>query len=489
MLRVPSRPLAPLSEDQVEALHRASLRLLEEVGVEMLDARALDVLAEAGAAVDRPAQRVRIPCELVMEAVSRAPARFTLHARNPQRNVEVGGDAMILAPVGGPMMVEDPEKGRRDGSYADQLQFIKLTHHSRLLDVTYRCVEAMDLPPLTRHLDYLYGAARYSDKPIGVMSLDAGSAQDCLAVASLLFGDEVDLRRRPALLGGVNVDSPLRFSRETLEALLAFARAGQPLKITPFVLTGVMSPVTPAGALVQQNAEVLAGVTLVELVNPGAPVLYGSFGAGADMRSAAPLFGTAEGILMEIVAGQLARRYHLPHRGMGLVTTAPTGGAQAALEKMNCLWSLTLSNVQFLLHAAGWLEGGLTASYEQFVLDLEMLEGMERFLAGIPVDDETVALGTIAQVGPGGSFLMADHTLAHHRGSLRRSPLLETRSYEAWRAEGFPTISGRANSLWPEWLKQYQEPSLDPALEEAIREYVERRKRGEPSTAPPAVRG
>ncbi len=484
MLKVPSRPLTAISEDQLEVLHQASLRLLQEVGVEMLDGRALEILAQAGATVDPSAQRVRIPADLVTRSLSQAPARFTLHGRNPLRAVEVGGDAMVLAPVGGPMMVEDPEIGRRPGSYADQLQFIKLTHQSRLLDLSYRCVEALDLPPLTRHLDYLYGAVRYSDKPIGVMSLDAAGAQDSLAVASLLFGGDVDLRRRPALLGGVNVDSPLRFSRETLETIVAFAEAGQPLKITPFVLTGVMSPVTPAGALVQQNAEVLAGITLAEVVNPGAPVLYGSFGSGADMRSAAPIFGSSEGVLMEIAAGQLARRYQIPHRGMGLVTTAPTGGAQAAMEKANCLWTLTLSNVDFLLHAAGWLEGGLTASYEQFVLDLEMLETMERFLAGIPVNEETVALDTIAQVGPGGSFLMADHTLAHYRDALRLSPLLESRSYEAWQAEGAPTLTGRADSLWRSWLEEYQEPALDPAIEEAVREYVDRRKRGE---IPPAV--
>ncbi len=487
MLRIPSRPLTVISEDQVETLHQASLRLLEEVGVEMLDGRALDLLASRGATVDWPAQRVRIPSQLVTKAVAEAPARFTLHARNPHRSVEVGGDAMVLAPVGGPMMVEDPEKGRHHGSYADQVQFIKLTHHSRLLDMTYRCVEALDLPPLTRHLDYLSAALRYSDKPTGVMSLDAASARDSIALVSLLFGGEGGLRGRPAVLGGVNVDSPLRFSRETLEALLVFAQTGQPLKITPFVLTGVMSPVTPAGALAQQNAEVLAGITLAQLVNPGTPVLYGSFGTSADMRNALPIFGGAEGVLMEIAAGQLARWYHLPHRGMGLVTTAPTSGAQASLEKANCLWSLTFSNVQFLLHAAGWLEGGLTASYEQFVLDLEMLETMERFLDGFPVDEEALALDTIAQVGPGGSFLMADHTLAHHRQSLRLSPLLESRTFDAWQAEGAPTLSRRAGSLWTEWLNRYQEPTLDPALEEAIGEYVERRKRGEPAPIVPVA--
>ncbi|MHB1162039.1 MAG: trimethylamine methyltransferase family protein, partial [Chloroflexota bacterium] len=271
-------------------------------------------------------------------------------------------------------------------------------------------------------------------------------------------------------------DSPLRFSRETLETIFAFAGAGQPLKITPFILTGVMSPVTPAGSIAQQNAELLAGVALAQMVNPGSPVLYGSFGSSGDMRSGSPLFASPEGVRMEIAAGQLARRYRLPHRGMGLVTSSPTCDPQAAMEKMNCLWGLTFSNVQMLLHAAGWLEGGVTASYEQFVLDLEMLASMERFLEGFRVDDESMALETVAQVGPGGSFLMADHTLANHRDAVRLSPLAESRPYDGWQAGGAPTLLERANALWKEWLRQYQSPSIDPALEEAVLEYVKRRK-------------
>ncbi|MGE5618344.1 MAG: trimethylamine methyltransferase family protein [Sphingomonadaceae bacterium] len=481
MLKIPSRPLAALSEDQVEVIHLASLRLLEEVGVEMLDDRALDLVEGKGALVDWPARRARLPRELVMEAVARAPERFTLHGRDPNRSVEVGGDGMVLVPVGGPSMVSSMDEGRRPGSYADQVRFIQLTHQSPLLDLTYRCVEALDLPATTRHLDFLYAAIRYSDKPLGVMGLDGAGAEDALAVAALLVGGEVALRGRPAVLGGVNVDSPLRFSRETLEAIVAFAGAGQPLKITPFILTGVMSPVTSAGSLAQQNAEVLAGVALAELVNPGTPVLYGSFGSSGDMRSGSPLFGNPEGVQMEVAAGQLARRYRLPHRGMGLVTSSPTCDAQAAIEKMSCLWGLTLSNTHMLLHAAGWLEGGVTASYEQFALDLEMLASMERFIEGIRVDGESLALDTVAQVGPGGSFLMSDHTLANYRDALRISPLVESRPYDGWQAEGAPTVLERANALWKEWLRQYQPPPIDPALEEAVLEYVRRRKAAHPS--------
>ncbi len=471
--------MSVLSDDQLEAVHLASLRLLQEVGVEMLDSRALDLLATFGAEVDWTSKRVRMAPEMVTDAIGRAPARFTMHSRNPERAVEIGGNAMVLAPVGGPAMVTDVDSGSRPGTYADQVNFIKLSQHARLLDMAYRCVDAQDLPAATRHLDYLYAAFRYSDKPLAAMSLDADGAMDSLAIAGLPFGGAGKLAGRPVVMGGVNVDSPLRFSRETLETILIFAGAGQPLKITPFILTGIMSPATLAGSLAQQNAETLAGIALAQLARPGTPVLYGSFGTYADMRAAVPVFGSPEGIMLEVAAGQLAARYRLPHRGMGLVTSSPIPCFRAAMEKMNCLWGLTFSNVQFLLHAAGWLDGGLTAGYEQFVLDLEMLEDMERFLGGFPVGAEALAIDTVAAVGPGGSYLMTEHTLAHYRDGLRTSSLMEVGLAEDGEGGNSEPILQRANALWKSWLEDYQEPPLDPAIEEAARSYVDRRKRGE----------
>ena len=463
--------------EQIERIHLASLRILEEVGVQLLDERALKLMSAVGAEVDWSDKRARMPRELVMSAVAKAPSWFTVHGRNPRRHVEIGGGSMALAPVGGPCMVSSLDGGRRPGTFADQVNFIKLTHGSRLLDITYRCVEAHDLPAASRHLDFLLAAMLYSDKPLGAMSLDAVAAVDALKMAGMLLGGMDRLRDAPAVLAGVNVDSPLRFSKETLETILAFASLRQPLKITPFVSTGVMSPVTPAGALTQQNAELLAGVAIAELAGPGTPVLYGSFGTRADMRTATPVFGGPGGVMMEVAAGQLARRYHLPHRGMGLVTSSPCVDSQAAMDKMNCLWGLSLSNVDLLLHAAGWLEGGLTASYEQFALDLEMLEYMERFQGGLKVDDNALAFDAIAQVGPGGNYLMADHTLACHREFAGISPLLETRPWDVWQSAGAPSMLQRAHDLWTDKLNQYLQPPLDPGLEEALREYVTRRKR------------
>ncbi len=479
MLRVCARPLSALADEQVEQIHRASLGILEEVGVEICGEEALALLARAGAEVDEATRRVRLPRGLVETALRTAPRRFTLQARNPARSVEVGGESIALFPVSGPTMARDLVGGRRRGTYGDLVNFVKLAQQSPLLDAAYRCVEAADLPPATRHLDYLHAVIRYTDKPVLAVGPDATQARDALALAALLFGGYERLRRQPSVMIVVNVDSPLRFGAETVATIVAFARAGQPVQITPFVLPGIMAPVTTAGALAQQNAENLAGITLAQIVNPGVPVVYGSFAVETDMRTAAPVFGTGRGVLLEVAAGQMAQRYGLPHRAMGLLCTARTPDAQAAWEKMNCLWALALSHTHVLPHAAGWLEGGLTADYEQFVLDLEMLAGLAAFLAGFPVDAESLALETIAAVGPGGNYLMAEHTLAHYRQVSHLSPLVDSRAYDAWWGDGARSPLQRANALWRRRLTEYEEPPLDPGLHEAVRDYVRRRQRGE----------
>lgn len=471
-LTIPSRPLRTLSNDQVESIHEASLRILEETGILVQSECGLDLLARAGAEVDRSTQWVRLPRELVLKAISLAPQRFTLYARNPARNVEIGGDQLVLAPVGGPVMVSDRDYGRRSGTYVDQVNFIKLAQQARVLDMPYRCVEAMDRHPNTRDLDYLYAAIRYSDKPLAVMSLNAQAARDCLAMAAIVFGGPEAMAGRSVILGGVNVDSPLRFSETTVEHLFAFAEAGQPISVTPFAMPGVMSPASLGGALAQQNAEALAGIVLVQLIRPGAPVVYGSFSTVADMRTTAPVFGTAEGMLMEIAAGQLAERYRLPRRGLGMVTTTHFVDAQAGWEKMNCLWTLAMSNTHLLIHAAGWLDSGMTASYEQFAIDLEMLASFERFLKGFDVDDVPLAVEDVAKSGPTGSYLLSERTLSAYREIARISPLVDSRSFDAWSAEGAPTLYNRANPLWKKWLVEYEDPGLDPAIDDALRAYM-----------------
>ncbi|MHB1130985.1 MAG: trimethylamine methyltransferase family protein [Chloroflexota bacterium] len=465
-----------LGPPALDAVHAASLRILAEVGVELLDRECLALLRQHGARVDEDLHRVYLPTELVEWAISQAPSRFLWEARNPQRSVEVGGDSLVLVPVGGPSMVYDLERGRRPGTYEDQINFIKLAQTSDLLDAAYRSVEANDLPPATRYLDYLYAAIRYSDKPLSVMTLGEQSARDSLALAGLVLGEEPGSSGRCLLLGSVNVDSPLRFSAETLRALLLFARAGQPLLITPFILPGVLSPATMAGALAQQNAENLAGVTLTQLAHPGTPVVYGSFAAHVDMRCAAPVFGGAEPALMEVAAGQLAARYGLPHRGMGLVTTSRESDAQAAWEKMNCLRTLAFSNTHLLLHAAGWLEGGLTAGYEQFAFDLEMLDSLRRFLGGMVVDEHTLGLDAVAQVGPGGSYLLTDHTLANHRESCRLSPLVDARPAGPCDDPDSHSLVRRAHRVWRRYLSEYEEPALSSSLHGEIVRFIERRK-------------
>ncbi len=478
MLRVRTRPLRVLSEEQVEEIHEASLAILERVGVEVHGEEALPLLVRAGAEVEATTRRVRLPRGLVETALRSAPSRFTLHARNPARDIDIGGDCIALLPTSGPAMVHSLEGGRRSGTIDDLVNFVKLAQWSPLLDAAFRCVEPVDLPPATRHLDYLYAAIRYSDKPLLAVGPGAVQARDALALAALLAGGAERLRQRPSVAIVVNVDSPLRFSAETVATIIAFARAGQPLQITPFVLPGIVAPVTPAGALAQENAEALAGLALAQIAHPGAPVVYGSFAAETDMRSAAPLFGTGQGVWLEVAAGQLAQRYRLPHRGMGLLCTAAVPDAQAAWEKMNCLWSLAFSHTHVLPHAAGWLEGGLTAGYEQFVLDLEMLNGLAAFLGGYSVDPESLALETIADVGPGGSYLLTEHTLANYRRVSCLSSLIGCAG-DAGAEADLRSLWQRANALWRRWLAEYAEPPIDPGLHEAVRDYVARRRRGE----------
>lgn len=482
-LRIPHRPLAALSEEEVERVHRASLRVLSRTGVEVLDAESLSLLDEAGAEVDWPARRVRLPDGLVERLLAQAPPTFTLSGRNVERDFVVGGEQLVLIPTGGPTMVSDLVRGRLPGTHAEQVNFIKLGQHSKLLDSAYRCVEAHDLPPAHRHVEFLSAVTKYSDKPLVVPTIDVEGAFDNLAVAALVRGGVESLRRRPGVMTIVNVDSPLRLGTTAAKTIVAFARAGQPVQITPFILPGVMSPVTPAGSLVQQNAENLAAIALAQAAAQGAPVVYGSFATQTDMRTASPVFGGGESVLLEVAAGQLARRYNLPHRGMGLVTTAHVADASAAWEKMNCLWGLALSNTHVIFHAAGWLEGGLTASYEQFVFDLEMLANLGAYAAGLVLDDASLALDTIAEVGPGGNYMLADHTLANFRLASFFSSLVDSRSYDSRLSNGGQTLLERAHTTWNCWLAEYEEPPIDPGVYEAVRDYVTRRERGEASRA------
>ncbi len=469
-------PLEILDPEQVEQIHQASMTILEEIGLDFLDDEALDILARAGAKVDRDARHAWMDRELVLEAVSQAPSSFTWHARNPARSLVLGDRALVFAPNGGTVFVQDLDRGRRPGTLADYEALVKLTQMCNLLHTAgEQLVVPHDVPVPLRHLERLRLAVTLSDKVLMEAAHGRVIPQDALAVARLVFGGELP-PDGPVIGGVINVNSPLRYDGRMLGGLISYARAGQVTIITPFILAGVMGPVTLAGALAQQNAEALAGIALAQLVRPGAPVIYGGFTTNADLRSGAPAFGTPEGAWAILAGGQMARRYGLPYRGSGTLNTSKLPDAQAAAETLWALWPTVLAHTHFVLHAVGWLEAGLTVSFEKFLLDAENLAMFHRFLQGFPVDEEGLALASIRAVGPGGHHLDTAHTRARYTTAFYQPFLSDRQPFESWQEAGALDAPARANRLWKALLAQYEPPALDPGLAEALEAFIARRK-------------
>jgi trimethylamine--corrinoid protein Co-methyltransferase len=475
-LRSPLPPLELLSPGQIERLHQASLYLLENVGLEFLDLEALDLWEKAGVKVDRAARRAWPDRGLVMEAVAKAPPAFTWRARNPARDVLIGGNALAFGPNGGMAYASDLDNGRRPGALADYENFLKLSQMCNVLHFAcWEQVTPQDVPINIRHLRRLASAIQLTDKPLMEAAHGRVIAADNIALARIAFGDA--LPEGPIIGDVINVNSPLRYDARMLGGLITYARAGQASFITPFILAGAMSPITMAAALAQQNAEALAGVALTQIVNPGAPVIYGGFTTNVDMKSGSPAFGTPEGAWALIVGAQLARRYRLPYRGSGSLTTAKVPDAQAAWETQWSLWPCVLAHANLIMHAVGWLEGGLTASFEKFIIDVEALAMFYHFLDGFTIDEDALALDMIARVGPGGHHFDTPHTQARYRTEFYQSFLSDRLGYEAWAAAGGRDAARRANAIWKELLAQYEPPPLDPAIREAVLDYTARRER------------
>jgi trimethylamine--corrinoid protein Co-methyltransferase len=484
--RNPLPPLDLLSPEAEEKVHRASLRLLAEQGLVFEEARALDLFRKAGQKVDDSEQRVRFDADFVMETAARAPSRFTLHARDPEWNVTLGDDSVVFAPVSGPPFVADGERGRRDGTLPDQNDLVRLAETLDVLHHGTPEVACKDLPVESRHLDILRDQIRFSRKGMIGDAWSTVRARDHITMMGILFrgldgahggGDPRDaIRHRATLIGIINSNSPLRYDTPMLEGLMEYAEAGQVNIITPFIMAGATSPVTLAAAVAQQNAEALAAVVLAQLVRPGAPCVYGSFLTGLEMRTGAPGFGRPEAALGILSSAQMARRYRLPCRGGGVLTNSKIPDHQAAQEKMNMLWPLLLGRVHYVLHAAGWLDGGLIASFEGMVLDAEALEMAGRFLEGLRVDDDRLALEVIGHVPVGGHFLGEEHTRRHFRTEFYFPALADTEAWDAWVKKGSKDAAARATDRWKKLLASYQEPKLDPAIAEEIEAYVERRK-------------
>ncbi|MBI3648103.1 MAG: trimethylamine methyltransferase family protein [Actinobacteria bacterium] len=466
-----------LTDEQVEIVHEQAMRILEEIGTEVLHERARKLLAEAGQKVD--GDRVRWDRAFVMEQVAKAPARFRLRARNPERSLTVGDGTRVWMNVGGPPFASDLDAGRRSGTMADHDTIVKLTQATDVLNcVQAGAVEATDLEVAVRHMDMEYSALRWSDKPYVTYGTSGPRARDGLRMAEIAqggsFGDDT------VLMGVVNPNSPLIWDFRMTDALLAWAEANQAIIVTPFLLAGATAPVSVAAGLAQQAAEALSGVALAQLVREGAPCLYGSFFTATDMRTGSPAFGTPESVFGVLAGAQLARRYGLPYRGGGGLASSNAVDAQAAAETQMMLWATLLAGTDVVLHAAGWLEGGLTASLEKFALDVELLHQFTIQARGIGFSPEELAFEALAETGPGGLFLASPHTMAHFKEWLYMSPLFQTPDFATWETAGAESTAQRANAAWKKLLESYQDPGLDPAVDEELRAYMDRRRQDPP---------
>lgn len=473
--RLNLEPSRILSEDQVEAIHRQSLKVLEEIGMDILLPEAREILAGAGALVE--GERVRIGREIVEAALTTPPAEFTLKARNPAHDMRLGGRWIAFAPVGGPPNCSDLDRGRRPGTLEDNGNFIKLCQFFNCIHtVGDGSVDALDVHASVRHLEVMRNKARFCDKVPFVYSTGRNRLLDSLEIVRLSLGlDAAAFAAAPCVYTVINTNSPFKLDSPMAMGIIEMARRNQVSVVTPFTLAGAMAPVTLAGALVEQNAEALACLALAQLVRPGAPFVYGAFTSNVDMKSGAPAFGTPEYMKACIAAGQLARRYRLPYRTSS-TNAANAVDAQAAYETVFSLWGAIMGGGNLIVHAAGWMEGGLTASYEKFALDVDLLQMVEEFLQPLAVDEDAMALDAMLEVGPGGHFFGAKHTLERYATAFYQPLISDWRNFNQWQAAGAPEAAHKANAVWKQALAEYRAPALDPLAAEAIDAFVARRR-------------
>ena len=411
-----------------------------------------------------------------MDQLAKAPGQFTLQGRDPRHTVTIGGGSLVHSPTGGAPFVADAGRGRRDGDMAAHIELVKMAHASDILPMLQSgTVEAQDLSDLSRHLEMDYSILRWSGRPYILYGATGPRTRDGLALAAIAAGGEEALRRQPSVMGIVNPNSPLVWDALMVEELMALAEFGQPVAITPFLLAGASAPVTLAGGLSLLVAETLSGVAMAQLVRPGAPCILGTFLNGVDMRSGGPSLGLPESTLGTLAGGQLARRYGLPLRGGGGLCSGLDLDAQTATESAMSLWATYLAECDLVVHAAGWLEGGLVASYEKFALDVEVIQMFERIRTGIAVDESQLAYDVIEELGPGGLFLAHEHTLAHFRTESFMSPMFRSQAYPTWVKLGSPSVASVATSQWEQLLEQYEDPGIDETMDAELRSFIDRR--------------
>lgn len=467
-------PTKAVSDDELEAIHLASLRVLAETGIDFLNVEAREILASHGADID--GDRVRFDAELIEEMVAKAPSQFHLHAPNPAHDLEIGGNHVAFASVASAPNVAGLDGPRRTGNRVDYQNLLRLcqTFTSIHLVPGYP-VEPVDVHASVRHLHAAFDAHTLTDKVFHIYSLGRDRNLDGIEMARIRRGvDHETFDQQPSLTTIINASSPLRYDDVMLQGVMEMSSRNQVVVITPFTLAGAMAPITLGGALTLQNAEALAGVAFTQMVQPGSPVVYGGFTSNVDMRSGAPAFGTPEYLRTAMVGGQLARRYGLPYRSSN-VNAANAVDAQSAYESVFALWGAVMGGVNFLMHGAGWMEGGLHASYEKMAIDADLLHMVARSLQPIIIDDASLAVEAIAEVGPAGHFFGTQHTQDRYRTEFYEPLISDWRNFESWTEAGQPTAFDKANQLVKQALAEFEAPAIDSAVLSELTEFVERR--------------
>jgi trimethylamine--corrinoid protein Co-methyltransferase len=468
-----------LSEENLERIEAVADKILAEIGIEFRDdPAALELWRKAGADIE--GLRVRFPKGMLREILASAPSVFTQYARNPANNVEIGGSAVVFSPAYGSPFVMDLDKGRRYGTIEDFRNLIKLGQSSPYLHHSGGTIcEPVDVPVNKRHLDMVYSHIKYSDRAFMGSVTAEERAEESIEMARILFGaDFVD--QNCVILGNVNVNSPLVWDGTMTKALRAYARANQAAVIVPFILGGAMGPVTSAGAIAQSLAETMAGCALTQLERKGAPVIFGNFLSSMSLRSGSPTFGTPEPAIGSMVIGQLARRLKLPLRCAGNFSNSKLPDAQAMQEGVMSMLSAVHCGANFILHSAGFVDGLLAMSYEKFVMDTDFCGALHSYLAGVVVDDNTLAMDAFEEVGPGSHFLGCAHTMRNYQTAFWDSALSDNEPFEKWAEAGSTDMATRANARWKKTLAEYEAPPLDIAIDDALRDYIERTKRAKP---------
>ena len=462
------------SSDRVEAIHDTALRVVEELGLKVLNGEARRLFKEAGASVDETTFMVRLDRDLVKSALASAPSLFTLHGGNPDRDVKLGGDHIAFVCVGGPPHVSDLDRGKRNGTLEDCRNIIRLNQHFDVIHLQSPNVEAQDVPLNLRHLATTESQLTLSDKPLFIYSRGTPQVRDSFEMVRLARDlSQAEFNAHPHCYTVINTNSPRQLDIPMCQGIIDFARAGQVSVITPFTLSGAMAPVTIPGALTLQHAEALAGIALSQIARPGAPVVYGSFTSNVDMKSGSPAFGTPEFVQGAFGAGQLARHIGLPWRGSA-ATASNAPDEQAVYDFLMSAWGSILGGVNMMIHAAGWLEGGLTASMEKYILDIEMLQIFAEIFQPLKADDAELAFAAIAEVEPGGHFFSAQHTMERYQKAFYTPLVSDWRNFGSWSEDGAKTATQRANGIWKDILARFEPPRMEADRAEALKDFVAR---------------